>query len=193
MNIREIENLLEKYYEGQTTLEEEQTLQRYLSGNEASESLKKSHPLFLYSKLARTDTVSDPNFDRKLNDRLAVPGKTVRMAPWHSTGNKFLFIGSLVAAVLLLVGLYFSFQHEIFKNKFHERHLSAPETAFDDARQALLLVSVNFNTGLKQVERLHYFDKALHNAALFNKFYQYQTIIINPDLSNQQSIKSTKP
>ncbi len=193
MNIREIETLLEKFYEGQTTLEEEHILRRFFCSNDVPENLKQHQPFFIYAKLAHTETIGDPDFDRKLDDRLSHPAKTGRVIPWQTTGNKLMFISSMAAAVLLLIGLYFTFQHEVFKNSSHGLPLSAQELAYNDARQALLLVSANFNTGIKQVERLQFIDKALHNAALFNKFYQYQTIIINPEPVKQQSIKSKKP
>ena len=53
-----------------------------------------------------------------------------------------------------------------------------------------MMVSANLNTGLKQVERFRIVDKAMKNMQIFNKFYQYQTIIINPDEILNQSIKS---
>jgi len=193
MNIREIEALLEKFYEGQTTLEEEHILRSFFCSNDVPENLKEHQPFFIYAKRTHTETIGNPDFDLKLNERLSQPTKTGRMIPWQTTGNKLMFISSIAAAALLLIGLYFTFQHEIFKNSSHGLPLSAQELAYNDARQALLLISANLNTGIKQVERLQYINKAMHNAALLNKFYQYQTIIINPDPVNQQSIKSKQP
>ena len=67
------------------------------------------------------------------------------------------------------------------------------ELAFTEANEALMIFSSNFNAGLKQMEHLNMVNKAMNNLQLFNRFYQYQTIIINPDEIQQKSINSKQP
>jgi hypothetical protein len=66
MNIKEIEELLEKYYEGETTLAEEKILRDFfISGNVPSElSVHKSQ--FLYFAEASVDEISDWDLEEKV-------------------------------------------------------------------------------------------------------------------------------
>ncbi|MCK9422591.1 MAG: hypothetical protein M0Q38_08340 [Bacteroidales bacterium] len=193
MNIREIEILLEKYYEGQTTLREEQILQTFFCSDEVPDNLKVHQPLFRYTELTKLDTLADPDFEQKLNARLTTEIKATPLMHSTSLMKNFLFIGSIAAGILLLLGIFFTLQHDIFRKSSTDALISPQEQAYAEARQALLIVSANFNTGIKQVERIQLIDKAMKDAELLNKFYQYQTIIINPDDDQKQSIKSKQP
>jgi hypothetical protein len=84
--------------------------------------------------------------------------------------------------------LLFTFQLDVFNRIGHKGNPTV-EIAYTDASEALLLVSGNLNHGLKHVEQLHMVDKAMKNMELFNKFYQYQPVIINPDENTSKSIK----
>ena len=190
MNTSEIESLLEKFYEGNTTLQEEEALKRFFTGKDVPSSLKEHQPLFSYYVHERNSAIADPAFNHKLDAQL--PGQTVehRLIPISSGSRRTMFIVSIAASVLLLIGLFFTFRHDIFQEKYSQAGNPDPKAAYADASGALLLVSGNLNNGLKHLERLQMVDKAMKNMQLFNKFYQYQTLIINPDEIVNQSIKS---
>ncbi len=190
MNTSEIESLLEKFYEGNTTLQEENVLKRFFAGNDVPSSLKEHQPLFSYYLHERKRGLDDQNFEHNLETELS--GHTVErhVIPIHSGRNRIMFIFSVAASILLLIGLFFTFKHELFQEKYSQTGNPDPIAAYADAREALFLVSGNLNIGLCQLEKLQMVDKAMKNVQLFNKFYQYQTLIINPDEIINQSIKS---
>ena len=107
--------------------------------------------------------------------------------------SRFVYITGIAATILLLIGLFFTYRQDVFKGKQSVKNSFDRELAYTEASEALLIVSSNLNTGLKQVSRLQMVDKAMKNIQLFNKFYQYQTIIINPDQFEKQSTKSKQP
>ena len=44
-----------------------------------------------------------------------------------------------------------------------------------------MIVSSNFNCGVSHAGYLQAFNKGLEHMEMLSKFYEYQTIIINPD------------
>ncbi|MEI7982497.1 MAG: hypothetical protein WCI71_12660 [Bacteroidota bacterium] len=193
MNTREIDKLLDSYYEGNTTLEEEQILQAFFCDDDVPAGLRQHQRLFRYYTIAKTENLENPDFEKKLNARLDARVNETPVLSHIPSRNRFLFFGSVAAGILLLAGLFFTLQNDVLRINRSGTLLSPQEQTYAEARQALLLVSANFNRGIKQAERIQLIDKAFRNVELFNKFYQYQTIIINTDPVHKQSINSKKP
>lgn len=173
MTTNEIEQILERYYDGESTLTEEKLLREYFSGSEVADHLKMHQPLFTY-------------FTSQAAAHIEKEPKVVTMT---STRNNILYVASLAAGVLLVIGLFFTFLNN---NVNHSRSGSNdPELqlAFLQAEDALMLVSGNLNNGIHLVQKLASFDKALNDMQRIAKFSQYQPLIINPDETNNQSIK----
>ena len=195
MNTNEIEILLGKFYDGDTSLEEERSLRNYFLGRDVPVHLKGHQSLFIYHHDEQTQNLMDPDFERKLTDLINIhhePDQTP-VFQMHPNRRRFLFIAGVAASVVLLIGLFFTFQNDLSKGSFRTTSNPDAELAYADARGALMMVSGNLNHGLREVDHLQMVDKAMKNMRLLNKFYQYQTIIINPDEILNQSIKSKKP
>ena len=190
MNTREIEGLLAKFYEGETSLQEEKTLREYFRSREVPDHLKSHQPLFAFLADERKQSITDPDFEQRISEKLkgATPaGLPVILTPHR---RKVFYYTAIAAAMLLLIGVSLQYQFEFLKmNKPRHSNLGQ-ELAYHNASEALLILSSNFNTGLKQVSRLSMVDKAMKNVQLFNKFYQYQPININPDLKQTTSDKT---
>jgi hypothetical protein len=190
MNTSEIETLLDKFYEGNSSLSEEKILREFFQGPDVPAHLEPHQPLFVHYATEMKQGIGNEDFERELTAKLTEkPGErpAIRLQP---NRNRFLFISGIAAGILLLIGLFFTFQQDVFKNRLGQAGTTDPAIAYADASEALMLVSGNLNNGLRQVERLQMVDKAMKNVQLFNKFYQYQTIIINPDEISNRSIKS---
>jgi hypothetical protein len=191
MKISVIESLLKKFYEGETNLQEEQTLREFFQSEQIPDHLESQRPMFTYFNLEKQTTLHDDQFDQRLTRKLgAEPAASpfIRMLPVRSS---FLFVAGIAASILLLIGVFIAFQQDVLKKNLVSQVMSPdPELVFADASQALLLVSGNLNNGLKQVATLEKLDKAMNNMQLFNKFYQYQSIIIHPDEAINLSTKS---
>ncbi len=172
MNTREIEILLDKYFEGETSLDEERRLKTFFSSKDVPEHLLKHRQIFSYFNESGTETMK--NFT-----------PVISLDPKPS---RFYYISGIAASILLLIGLFFTFRHDVFNKKMNTPD-TQQEMAFNQAREALLMVSVGLNTGLDQMQRLEVFNNAIENAQKLNKFYQCQTLIINPDEKPNQSKK----
>ena len=173
MNTKEIEILLDKYYEGETSLGEERQLKEFFRSKDLPEHLLKHRQWFAYLEVSGNEEMKD------FTPLIALESKP----------KPYYYITGIAAGILLLIGLYFTFQHDIFRNIKMIKPDQDKEIAFLQAREALLMVSVGLNTGLDQVQRFHVFDNAMENAQKLNKFYECQTLIINPDEQTNQSKK----
>ena len=190
MNTSEIEALLEKYYEGNTSLQEEKILRDFFQGSQVPEHLESHQPLFRFFEDEQKREIRDRDFEQNMTAKFTGEPVETEIVKMYPNRSRFIYVTGIAATVLLLIGLFFTFQHDVFKNSLKQTANPEAEIAYADASQALLLVSANLNTGLRQVGRLQMVGKAMKNMQLFNKFYQVQTIIINPDEIQNQSIKS---
>lgn len=189
MNTSEIETLLEKFYEGNTSLQEERELREFFLHQDVPVHLKSHQPVFAYFEGERKQEISSREPARNFTGLAG--GKPVDGVPHqiHSFRQRFLYFSSIAASFIAVAGLLFIFQRDVFQRAAMQRGTLDTEIAYTNATEALMMVSGNLNHGLREVEHLQMVDKAMKNMELFNKFYQYQTIIINPDELSNRSTK----
>ncbi|MDD2245749.1 MAG: hypothetical protein PHI70_00800 [Proteiniphilum sp.] len=99
MNSEYINILLERYWNCETTLEEEKELQDFFSGVGVPEDLEQYIPLFSYIRMEQSVTLSK-NFDNKLKAALEDTDKNR-----YVTIRIYTPLLRIAASVLLLVGL----------------------------------------------------------------------------------------
>jgi len=187
MNSREIEELIGKFYEGATTPEEERQLRALFSHEEVPSHLAVHAGLFRFYEDAAKEEIPDPDFEKQLLETLdETPVITL-----YSRKKQFLYLASMAATFLLLVGLFFTLRNDVFRRSSVDQ--DNLEVAYRQTQQALLLLSVNLNTGfdqarklenfqlgLDQTKKLQTFQKGIEQMNKFSIFYQYQQLIINP-------------
>lgn len=193
MTTSEIEILLEKFYEGDTSLREEKFLRDFFSGQEVPAHLEHHRAFFSYFKNARQQELTDKEFEQRLTARLLNEPKRENVIRMFPARKRLLFLTSMAASVLLLIGLYFTFQNEVFKPSLKTAENASAELALAEASEALMIISDNLNYGLNQVSHLDKVDHALKSLECFNKFYQCETMIIHPDVLLKPSNKTKLP
>ncbi len=190
MTTNEIEILLARYFEGETTLQEENTLREFMLGADVPENLLVHQPLFRYFEQSGQETTNEKDFMHKF-EAMIVPAvadtKTVQL---HPRPNQIVFISSIAAGVLLVVGLFFTFMNDYSRKNKSVPNTPDTEIAYQQTQEALLFVSGNLNNGIRQVQKLESLDIAMSSIQKINMFYEYQPIIINPDGIKIQSKKS---
>ena len=156
MEYNRIKGLLEKYWNCETTLEEEAQLRSYFSSEEIHEDLKAFGPLFQYFGSKSELRISD-GFDEKIIHQIE-KGK-------RSPKQRYLSISYKVAAAVILL-LFFVTIHQryiavrdkaviVVKDTFED-----PEKALEETKKALLLVSEKWNKGKSNIAKLSEFNKA---------------------------------
>ncbi|MGB3778161.1 MAG: hypothetical protein WA960_07355 [Tunicatimonas sp.] len=153
MESQKIEEWLEKYWKGETSLEEEAQLRRYFQEQEPPAHLHSVAALFQhYDAPPRLDA----DFDEQLMERL--PQEKL-MPMWPS----LLKIAAVVA--LFLLGALWT-RHAYLDAPDPTPVAVAtdtyedPERAYEEAKQALLLVSSLMNEGTQHLTKLEEFEEA---------------------------------
>lgn len=146
MKIPEIEILLEKYYDGQTTLDEENVLLRYFSESEVPEHLQPDRDLFLGLAAEKTRETIHIDFEK---DILGVIQQTESAKEVHNRliPQRLYWVSGIAASLMLIIASYFFLQ----SNSIHDTY-SNPQLAYNETKKILTYVSTKMNKGLDPVE-----------------------------------------
>lgn len=161
MDLKKLELLLDKYYKGSTTLEEEEALKKHFSSMTDSEDPEAMY--FRFLKEASTQLPAGDAFDEKIigliSEKEPVPRKkNVILKYWY-----------MAASFVLLIGLGYAFRDVLIPSKSQVQITETdtfedPQKAFEETKKALLMLSSNLNKGETYV-------------AEFSKFEQSQKIL----------------
>lgn len=138
-NIKHIENLLERYFEGLTTLEEEEQLQHYFLSEDVAPHLAQYRPIFYY-------------FASEKNQELAPEFAKTNL-------KRSIYNWILVAAIFVLfAGLFFTWKQSINSSQ-DLGTFDDPEVAMAETLKALEMVSLKVNKGKETVMHLQEFNQ----------------------------------
>ena len=142
MELNKVEQLIEKYFQGETSISEEKELKNYFSSSEVAPSLEQYKPMFGYFIDAKKEVLSaEITLHKKKNNRLA----------WLSLAASI--------AVLLGVGFYV-YTSSIVPEKEDFGTFDSPELAFKETQKALDLISTHLNTGLEGMRYINEFEQS---------------------------------
>ncbi len=149
MELDKIEALLEKYLEGQTSLEEESRLRSYFGSANVAPELLPYKPMFMYYDIANTEKSEKQLF-------FQVKKKENSKYKWLS-----------IAAVFLVL-LAFSYPYLLKEEKAVAAQEITPEMAFQQTQKALALLSRKVNTGINSVDYLGEYQIAKEKVFITN-------------------------
>lgn len=155
MDSKNINALLEKYWNCETSLEEEQQLKAYFRGKEIPEQLKETAVLFQYFDEHKKKDLSDSGFDREVLEKVKTPkqGKVTR-----------LFYNSMriAAGIAVLVVATFLVRNEIRENNPApaEDTYDDPKLAFEETKKALQMISKSFGSAQDKAKKINMFNEA---------------------------------
>jgi hypothetical protein len=156
MDSKKIEQLLEKYWNCETTLDEEQTLREYFQGNEFPESLKEASHLFRYFETEKNKSLNE-NFNDAVTKQIRQRqgGKIIQMVSWVQ-------IARVAAGILVVIVAGYFIRQEIRKSYPEEvaDTYSDPKLAFEETKKALKLISKSFGKAKQEATRINMFNEA---------------------------------
>ncbi len=155
--IKHIENLLEAYFEGNTSLQEEKALREYFSTESVAPHLEVYRPLFEFIQQENRETLNLDATEEVFVFRFPTSAEAPR--------KKFVIRWGSVAATLIL----FLTISGIFFQRHQQQQMEEAELAFAQTKQALLKVSSEFNTALQNLEHLQELDQTTPFFNLNNK------------------------
>lgn len=139
MDAEYIEQLLERYWRCETTVEEEAQLRGFFCGNEVPERLQSYRELFVYQQLQQEEGLGE-EFDSKILARIEAPVVRARRLTPLSRLVPLCKAAAAVAVVLLLGNLMqHSFQNDGMEMPLADtigEQVSAPSVALSVDRKA---------------------------------------------------------
>ena len=142
MELDKIEIILEKYFDGETSIAEEKELKDYFTSSNVAQHLEQYQPLFGYFSQAKQEQY-----------KAVVPLKTEKriIASWIS----------IAAAVVVLLGVgTFTFMNYNVKKSQDYGTYDDPEVAFKETQKALALISEHVNTGIESVGYINEYEQS---------------------------------
>ena len=140
MEFNKMEALLEKYFEGETSIAEENVLKNYFSSSNVAPHLEQYRPLFGYFTEAK---------EQKFTNEVLLVSKKRKMA-WLSIA------ASIV--VLMGVGTYSYFNENAVNENKELGTYDDPKEAFEATQKALAMLSDNVNVGVEGVQYLQVYQ-----------------------------------
>ena len=154
MVLNNIEKLLEKYENGETTLKEEHVLKNYFTSDNVAPHLEMYKPMFAYFLVNQQEQFTKD-----------VPLKTKRIF-----NSKWI---SVAAVVLLMLGFYFG-------KSLNNNDLGTyddPEMAFNDFSKSMEMISERLNKGTSTVGYLNEVNKGTSALGYLNEIESTRRII----------------
>ena len=160
MNLQEIEKLIRKYEDGETSLAEEQSLRDFFSGENIPVHLKSYRDMFLFFDEESGRAVLGDDFDKKIIKEIE-KGKVIPMT--HSRRKMIYSLTGIAASIIIMIGLFFQFGQNYNNQQLVTDTYNDPQIAYEQARKALMLVSSNLNEGMGELSNVSEFNDGLSN------------------------------
>ena len=153
MALDRIEILLEKYFEAETSIAEEQELKDYFNSSDVAPLLEQYKPLFDYALQAKQVQFSFAPFGFQSQVQATIPLNTIK----HKSAVWF----SVAASVVVLLGIgLFTFNHYNQQKSKDYGTYSDPEIAFRETQKALAMISKCVNKGIGSMNYLNEFEQS---------------------------------
>lgn len=151
MDYKYIEQLLERYWQCETTIAEERILREFFSQDEVPSSLATYRDLFSY-EAEEQQTALGADFDSRVLEKIEEPVVSIRRNTWQTRTMPFLRAAAVVAVV---AGIGFAAQRAFtvsdepavsYNYGAYQDTYTDPQVAYEQMSDALKLVS----DGLRQ-------------------------------------------
>jgi hypothetical protein len=143
MALDRIENLIDKYFEGETSIAEENELKVYFSSTDVAQHLKQYQTIFGYFSQAK---------EQQFTQEIPLQTKKRNVVLWLS----------IAASVVVMLGVGTMMY---FINDKEEQFVACtpednPELALQQTEKALALVSEHLNTGIESVSYINEYEQS---------------------------------
>ena len=174
MNESKIDELLNKYFEGDTSSQEEEQLKEYFSRRDIPVKYEKYSGYFKFL-LAESNVETEKDFNIDFSNEIEKP-KIYKPGFIYKIGYTITAIAA-VAAILIMAYIQYSslpnkyLRLDYLKNDTYKN----PELAYNETKKTLLFVSVEMNKGIEQLDKLSKFDKSINELEKISDFNKYQS------------------
>ena len=142
--------LIEKYFEGETSLEEEVLLRKYFSGGQVDEDLIAYQPMFQHFAAEREQVLAD-DFDEALFQKMeASELKVVQMRTWPRQLLRLAAVGAVLVTAMIFLQKSNNTQVRQASVDWSKYEITDEKLAYDETVKALKLLSSKLNKGSRK-------------------------------------------
>ena len=155
MDSKQLEQLLEKYWNCETSLEEEKHLREHFRG-EVPENLKDTADLFRYFEAQQMQSVDGSDFDS------VVRKKIKQQLPKGKSVNLVFNYARIAAGLIVVITATYFVRQEVRKAYPPEivDTYSDPKLALEETKKALMMISKSFNKAQREAGKIKAFNEA---------------------------------
>ncbi len=154
MDSKKIEELLSRYWNCETSLEEEAQLHAYFREGNFPEQLKETAALFGYFDSRKKKTLTDVSFEQSVLRKVKAPSGKVTSMVYNTM--------RIAAGLIVLIVAVWFVRSEIRKSTPQEvvDTYNDPKLAFEETKKALLMISKSFGAAEEQAKKINLFNEA---------------------------------
>ncbi len=156
MDSKTIEALLEKYWNADTTLEEEEQLKEYFAGANVPDNMQSAAALFRFFDDEKNKSLGE-NFETAVTKELRKrrEGKVISMVSFRN-------VTRIAAGIVVVVAATYFIRNEIRKSYPQELQdtYSDPQMAFEETKKALMMISNSFGKAKHETGKIKMFNDA---------------------------------
>ncbi|MEN2414821.1 hypothetical protein [Flavobacterium mesophilum] len=145
MELDRIENILEKYFQGETTIAEEKELKEYFSSPNVAQHLEQYQPMFGYFSQVKQQ-------------------RSTQEIPLQTKKRNVAWLSIAASAVVLLgIGAYYFAGEKTAASAVAQSELGTyddPEEALKATQKALALLSTHVNVGIESVQYINEYEQS---------------------------------
>ena len=155
MGSNQVKELLEKYWNCETSLEEEQRLRAYFQ-REVPAEMSDTAELFRYFEKQQHTTVSGNSFDEEVKRKIKA------QRPAGKSAKMYFNYARIAAGLVVVVAAGYFVRQEVRKAypPNVEDTFSDPRVALEETKKALMMISNSFNKAHKDVGKIVMFNEA---------------------------------
>lgn len=160
-DLKKIEELLQKYYDGETDLEEERKLHWFFQTCDIPSHLQADAELFRYQYQQRKEEAS-PGLEEKLVRLLHDQEHKKR---FFMSGRTIGVVSGIAATVLVVLALWIGFGQDLIRRQHADAFQDTfddPELAYMETKKVLIMVSEKLNAGTKELQYLQKYNKSIN-------------------------------
>ncbi|MBL7838687.1 MAG: hypothetical protein JNJ75_00965 [Cyclobacteriaceae bacterium] len=150
MDYNQLETLIKKYWDCETSLEEEERLREWFRTHEVPERFKDTAKLFSYFDEQKQKATGD-RFDKEIVAKVTSPGGE-GISLWQTTLK--------IAAGIAVVAAAIFFVRQEIQEKPDMATIEDPQKALEETKKALMMISKGFSTAEEQAKKINVLNEA---------------------------------
>ena len=157
MDSKKINELLSKYWNCETSLEEEAELREHFKTGNVPDELKETAPLFRYFEENKKKSLNDISFDRQVMQKIQGPveqGQQIVRLVYNAM--------RIAAGLAVVIAATWFIRNEIRSTTPQEvvDTYDDPKMAFEETKKALMMISKSFGTAEEEAKKINMFNEA---------------------------------